>query len=244
MYTSKYWIGHFKANALQKRVDWTIAPDITPDEITAILPSLQAWQLGETSEGRNLVAAATKYARLTGDADYVDAIKLFISEEQKHGNNLGRYLDSINKPRLDYNWGDWLFRRVRYFNASMEVWTVAVITVESTAQLFYQSLKNATNCKLLKQICTDILIDEAHHITFQTDRLDIILNRKPAFAKAWRAPVYWFFFYATTGLVWLAHKKLFKAGGLDFITYLRKMRYKYAKTLKSATAKSGYIQLA
>jgi hypothetical protein len=35
----------------------------------------------------------------------------------------------------------------------METWTLAVIVVESAAQIFYQSLKDATGCRLLKQIC-------------------------------------------------------------------------------------------
>lgn len=56
----------------------------------------------------------------------------------------------------------------------MELWTLIVLIVESTAQIFYQALKDATNCPLLKQVCTDILIDEAHHITFQTERLALI----------------------------------------------------------------------
>ena len=231
MNTSNYWITHFKANALQKRVDWDLAPAISPEETATILASLQAWQLGETSEGRHLIAASEKYAAKIDDAKYVDAVKLFIKEEQKHGNNLGMYLDKIGQPRVKQNWGDTLFRKVRYFNTSMELWTLAVIVVESTAQIFYQSLKDATSCALLKEICTDILIDEAHHITFQTERLAIIYDGKTPFSKAWRKPVYKFFFYFTSSLVWCAHRKLFKAGGNTFGSYSRKMLFKYLKTI-------------
>ena len=235
MKNSNYWIGHFKANALEKRVNWHLKPQITPEEICTILPSLQAWQLGETSEGKHLLAASTKYAYAIGDLPYIDAVKLFIKEEQKHGNNLGLYLDRIGQPRLTKNWGDSLFRRVRYFNTNMEIWTLAVIVVESTAQLFYQSLKDATNCQLLRQICNDILIDEAYHITFQTERLAIIYDGKNNFSKAWRRIVYKYFFYATVTLVWLAHRKLFKAGGNNFDCYSRKMENKYMRTLKKIT---------
>jgi hypothetical protein len=235
MHTSYYWIGHFKENARHKRVNWNLAPTITQDEIEVILPSLQAWQLGETSEGAHLIAASTSYAYDLGDPDYVDAVKLFIKEEQKHGNNLGRYIDKIGRQRVKQNWGDTLFRKVRYFNTSMEIWTLAVIVVESTAQIFYQALKDATDCKLLKEICTDILIDEAHHITFQTERLAIIFDGKSDFSKAWRKVAYRYFFYATSALVWVGHKKLFKAGGNTFEMYVRKMRYKYKKTIAALT---------
>jgi hypothetical protein len=235
MKNSNYWIGHFKVNALEKRINWDLKPNITPAEMCSILPSLQAWQLGETSEGKHLIAASTKYAHAIGDLPYIEAVKLFIKEEQKHGNNLGMYLDRIGHPRVTKNWGDSLFRRVRYFNTNMEIWTLAVVVVESTAQIFYQSLKDATNCELLKQICNDILIDEAYHITFQTERLAIIYDGKNSFSKAWRRIVYKYFFYATATLVWIGHRKLFKAGGNSFDSYSRKMEHKYLKTLKKIT---------
>lgn len=243
MKNSNYWIGHFKANALEKRVNWDLKPNIAPEEICTILSSLQAWQLGETSEGKHLIAASTKYAYAIGDLPYIEAVKLFIKEEQKHGNNLGTYLDRIGQPRVTKNWGDSLFRRVRYFNTNMELWTLAVIVVESTAQIFYQSLKDATNCELLKQICNDILIDEAYHITFQTERLAIIYEGKSNFSKAWRRVVYKYFFYATATLVWVAHGRLFKAGGNSFNSYSKKMEHKYLKTLRKITS-STQVQLA
>ena len=242
MIDSNYWIRHFKANALEQRVNWSLTPNITPIEICTILQSLQAWQLGETSEGMHLLAASSKYAKGIGDLAYIDAVKLFIKEEQKHGKNLGRYLDAIGQPKISKDWGDSLFRRVRYFNTNMELWTLAVIVVESTAQIFYQSLKDATGCELLKEICTDILVDEAFHITFQTERLAIIYDGKNKFSKAWRKITYRYFFYATSSLVWFAHRKLFKAGGNTFDSYSRKMEYKYLKTLRKITT-AAKVQL-
>ncbi|WP_428330493.1 ferritin-like domain-containing protein [Mucilaginibacter sp.] len=235
MHSSNYWIKHFKANALQKRINWAQEPNISTDEIETILHSLQAWQLGETSEGKQLIAAAEKYAAKIEEPEYVEAIRLFIKEEQKHGNNLGAYLDNIGKERIKQNWGDTLFRKVRHLNTSMESWTIAVIVVESTAQIFYQSLKDATECGLLKEICTDILIDEAHHITFQTERLAAIYHSKSAYAKSWRKIVYKYFFIGTSLLVWFANKRLFKAGDNTFECYMNKMELKYSKTIKKIT---------
>lgn len=235
MHTSNKWIQHFKSNAKEQRVDWNLVPVISETEIAVILSSLQAWQLGETSDGSHLLRASDIYARKIGDPDYVNAVSLFIKEEQKHGNNLGKYLDVIDKPRIKTNWGDSLFRRVRYFNTSMEIWTLAVITVESTAQIFYQCLKDATGCPLLKQICSDILIDESFHIDFQTERLSIIFDAKSFAGKLLVRNFYTFFFFATALVVWLAHKPVFKAGGVSFRKYMRKMKYKFIKTINRAT---------
>ena len=239
MKTSKEWIEHFRENAKEQRVNWSIKPAISPFEISNILHSMQAWQLGETSDGTHLIRAAALYSKKINDNDYINAVKLFIREEQKHGNNLGKYLDAINKPRIKQNWGDTLFRKIRYFNTNMEIWTLAVITVESAAQVFYQALKDATACKLLKQICTDILIDEAYHIEFQCERMDIIFTNKPAPLKFTSRLVYPFFFFATSLVVWMAHKKAFKAGGINYSRYFRKMKFKYFKTLHKITTSTN-----
>lgn len=231
MKTSHEWLLYFVNNLKQQRINWENQPCITLQEKWNVITSMQAWQLGETSDGKNLINAATKYAKKINDDFYVDAIKLFIKEEQKHGENLGKYLDAIHYPRIKKNWGDSLFRKVRGLNTSMEWWTLAVISVESTAQVYYQALKDATKCSLLKQICTDILIDEAPHIQFQKERMEVIVSAKPYWQKVLASKFYKLFFYATALLVWFAHKDVFKAGGLSFIKYLYKMISKYKKTL-------------
>jgi len=149
MQTSKDWLQYFSNNLQQKRIHWSIKPAITSEVLQPILKSIQAWQLGETSDGSNLINACTIYAKKIYDPYYIDAMRLFIKEEQKHGNNLGLYLDLLGKPRIKKNLGDILFRKARHINSSMQWWTLAVITVECAAQIFYQCLKDATDCKLL-----------------------------------------------------------------------------------------------
>ncbi len=232
MKTSQYWQKHFAENLKKERIDWDLQPNLTKKQRSTILKSLQAWQLGETSDGMHLIAASKKHAEKTNDPAFLEAIYLFIKEEQKHGENLGKYLDRLQEPRIKSDWGDGLFRKVRYFNTNMELWTLAVITVESTAQLFYQSLKEATTCKLLKQICTDILIDEAYHISFQFERLSMITKDKSPTSKLIRYWLYWFFYFSTITVVYIAHRKLFRAGGNNYNRYYRKMKLKFDKTIQ------------
>ncbi|MBS1917622.1 MAG: ferritin-like domain-containing protein [Bacteroidetes bacterium] len=231
MQTSQQWVSYFKENLEIKRINWQQPATITDAERKTILKSLQAWQLGETSDGKNLIRASSIYAEKIDDPYYIKAVQLFIKEEQKHGNNLGTYLDLIGEPRIKKEWGDSLFRKVRYLNTSMEWWTLAVIAVESTAQIFYQSLKDATKCNLLKEICTDILIDEVEHIRFQQERLSILFYSKNLFARKCSYYFYRHFFLATSILVWVAHKKVFSAGGNNFSKYLRKMKFKCNRTV-------------
>lgn len=245
MSTSQQWVDYFKENLEVKRIDWQQPASLTEQELKTILKSMQAWQLGETSDGRNLLKASSSYAERIGDPFYIKAMQLFIKEEQKHGNNLGKYLDLIGQPRIRKNWGDSLFRIVRHINNSMEWWTITVIIIESAAQIFYQSLKDATGCILLKQICTDILIDEAAHIQFQQERLSVIFRSKSITGR--RLSYYWYqyFFLFVSMVVWAAHRKLFKAGGNGFKKYYRNMKFKSLKTvgkLKNKMEEKYFLQ--
>jgi len=241
--TSQQWIHHFKQNLQLKRIDWSIPPRLTEKERQRIIHSVQAWQLGETSDGAHLLAAAKKYAHAIGDTNYCEAVQLFIKEEQKHGSNLGRYLDLVKEKRIGHNWGDTLFRKIRYFNTSMELWTITVITVESAAQVYYQSLKDATRCTLLKQICTDILIDEAFHIDFQQQRLAIIFSGKTVLQKIACFQFYRLLYFTTTLVVWMAHRKVFQAGNNTLAGYWRKMSLKFHKTIQRLQAHKKTLPL-
>jgi hypothetical protein len=230
--TSLFWKNHFEINLTKQRVDWNVNPTITPEERANVLYSLKAWQLGETSDGKHLLAAAQKYnQKYLQDENYTAAIQLFIKEEQKHGSNLGRYIDTIGERRVKKDWGDTLFRKIRYLNTSMELWTITVIIVESAAQIFYQALHDATNCTLLKSICKDIVIDEAHHIKFQNERMAVIFERKSFYSKAISLLLYSFLFFGTIHAVWFAHARAFKAGGVNKKQFMRMMYYKFFKSM-------------
>ncbi len=238
MHSSKFWKNHFAQNIKIERIDWGLKPDITNIEKDQILYSLKAWQLGETSDGRHLLAAATKHAKKHNDPEYLDSINFFIKEEQKHGENLGKYIHLIGEKTIKRDWGDYLFRKVRYLNTSMELWTVSVIIVESAAQIFYKALSDSTNCKLLKSICSDILIDEAHHIKFQNDRLLKIFESKKIYSKAIRVGLYGLLFFGTIHAIWYGHKNVFKAGRISKNEFMRKMYYKFFNSLKYAHSTS------
>ncbi|MEM9835463.1 MAG: ferritin-like domain-containing protein [Bacteroidota bacterium] len=243
MHDSKFWFQHYQKNLKTQRIDWSIQPTITDQEKQRILYSLKAWQLGETSEGKHLRKAAAKYARKIEDPFYGKAIDLFIKEEQKHGNNLGRYLDQIGEKRKTKDWGDTLFRKVRHFNTHMELWTITVIIVESAAQIFYQALHDAAQCTLLRSICQDILIDEAHHVKFQNERLRNIFERKNAFIQRLSILFYSCLFILTIYAIWLGHRRAFLAGGVNKSDFIRRMHYKFFTTLKYLHASVGKADL-
>src|SRR4051812_26649114 len=94
VWTSARWVAYFHANAGRRRpVPWEDGAGVTVEEVAAITPSLRGWQLGETSDGRHLLTAAARYAARENDPEFLTAVRLFIAEEQRHGADLGRFLD-------------------------------------------------------------------------------------------------------------------------------------------------------
>jgi len=237
MHDSSEWYNYFMQNSRHQRINWNLAPLISSSERSTILSSLQALQLGETSDGKNLMHTTRKYTATIEDPFYIDTMELFIQEKKKHGHQPGLYLDRIGETRIRHNWGDSLFRTIRHLNNSMEGWTLAVITVKRAAQLFYQSLKQATHCPLLREICTDILAGEAAHIQFLLERMQVFFQCKKTFARKGYYYSYLLFFQCTSWVIWLTHRKVFRAGKNGFITYHHKMIGKFARTL-------GCLQMA
>jgi hypothetical protein len=216
------WCRYYERNDKDRlQIPWERGGEITDAERDAISASLAAWQLGETSEGTHLLAAARNYATRIGDSLYVEAVTLFIREEQRHGSEIGRFLDLAGVPRLRKNWGDSLFRGVRYFMPTMEVWTTPVVMVETLAMVYYNSVRKATGSAVLQTLCRQILRDEVKHLRFQCERLAILLSAHP---KPVREILYRFMqvcFAIVATLVWMGHRKVFRAGGHTFRTYWR-----------------------
>ncbi|MFL5241059.1 MAG: ferritin-like domain-containing protein [Gemmataceae bacterium] len=214
------WIAYFQGNASRNRaVPWTRG-EMRP-ETTAIARSLQAWQLGETSEGRHLLAVATRYAARNGDLEFPALIGLFIREEQRHGELLGQFLDLAGIGRIQADWGDSLFRAVRYCLTNMEIWTTPVVMVETLATIYYNAIRRATGSRVLQTICCQILADEIPHVQFQCERLAQILRHRSRFGFQLTLLAQRLLFLVIVVLVWSGHRCALRAGGYSWRHYWR-----------------------
>ncbi len=142
---SSEWSVHFERNARCLRpIPWSLGAGVTDAELASIAGSLRAWQLGETSDGSHLLAASHNYATSIGDPEFVAAVRLFIAEEQRHGRDLGRFLELAGVIRAESDWGDYLFRTIRYAWPRMEIWATPVVMVETHALIYYNAIRRAT----------------------------------------------------------------------------------------------------
>jgi hypothetical protein len=221
--SSAEWVDWFAHNAAHLRsIPWESGSQGLAQNLKAIAPSLRAWQLGETSDGSHLLAAARNYAERIGDPGFLDAVKLFIAEEQRHGADLGRCLDLAGVPRARRDWGDSCFRALRYLWPSMEVWATPVVMVECHAMIYYQAIRCATASPVLRAVCEQILADEVPHLRFQCERLAILHRRRAQSLLALTMLIHRVLFAGITLAVWIAHRPVFESAGLDLPRFWRK----------------------
>jgi hypothetical protein len=215
--TSAEWVAYFRANNDNLLdIAWEASGRLTDAERLVIAGSLPSWQLGESSDGRHLRQAAERYAMRTGDTEFVDAIRLFIREEQRHGADLGRFLDLAGIPRKTFDWGDAVFRFFRHFMPRIEITAMVVVAVEIHALLYYAAIRRLTSSTALRCICQQILADEPKHLNFQCERLAMIQRGRPRLLRYLRMVLHDVLFLGTTLAVWAGHRRALRASGLSF----------------------------
>ena len=216
---SAAWIEHFKRSLSRPDIVDAASPNpLTPEEVDAIATSVAEFQLGESSEGRNLISAAYRYAKVSGDFDYVSALRLFIAEENRHAQELGRFLDSAGLPRASASWPDTVFRFLRR-RAGLELSIVVLVTAEIIAKVYYAALREATGSPVLRRLCEQILRDERHHVIFQSQRVALLRARRSRLSVLIRVALHRFLLAGTCVVVWRKHGRAMRAGGLAFNTF-------------------------
>ncbi|MGW3917287.1 ferritin-like domain-containing protein [Streptomyces sp. NPDC005070] len=147
----------------------------------AVWAGIQRFQVGEDGDGANLVGKADQ----AGDADYGQAVRLFVAEEQNHARLLARLLAAGDMPTLTGHWSDAAFVRLRrLMGLRMEL--LVLMIAEVVALRYYRALRDGTHDALTMDVAGRILADEQRHIPFHCERLHTSLAELP---RAVRRPV-------------------------------------------------------
>lgn len=219
IWTSARWRDHFNHN-LEHLLDlpWDHPHRLSMAERRAIASSVQQFQLGEGSDGHHFIRLAERYAADSGDRDYVEALRLFIAEEQRHSRDLGRFLDQEGIPRLARHWTDGVFRRIRRL-MGLDLCVSVLVTAEIIARVYYQALREATSSPVLRRLCDQILRDEAAHVAFQCGMLHRLRAGRSGPVRALAAWAQRGFMLGTMGVVWLCHYRVYHAAGYSLFRY-------------------------
>jgi len=211
--TTEQWRQYFRHNAEHLRpIPWSLGVSFTSDELKAVTNSIREFQLGESSEGKHLIAQGKQYAQSSGDAFYSETLGLFIAEEHRHARDLGRVLDLAGIERAGHAWPDAIFRWLRH-RAGLEVSIAVLVTAEIIAQVYYPALREATTSPVLRALCDQIIFDELSHVHFQCERLAILRRRRQRVSLAVRLATGQILFAGAIVVVWIQHGRVFRAGG-------------------------------
>ena len=204
------WTAYFSENA-EKRLHVKFPKNeiFTEEERKLITPSIQMFQLGEASEGTHLLETVKDYVKRTGDEPYLDAMRLFIAEENRHSYYLRKFMEHYKIPLKSKNDLDSTFRNLRKVGG-LKGEVIVLVTAEIIALSYYRALAECTGSRALKRICAQMLYDELRHIVFQSHAL-YKLGCNGA-EEAFRI----FFMETVMDVVWLRMKNIFLAGGYSY----------------------------
>ena len=201
------WLQYFQANSAEPNLPWDDAYRLTGAERAVVLRSIQQFQLGENAQGRRLL----ERARVLG-SDYLQTLRLFVREEQRHSAILGRFLSLHGARCLRQHWVDGVFHMIRGL-AGLELCMRVLATAEVLAIPYYTALRDATGSPLLRDICSRILEEEGAHLRFQAFTFGRCESGRCVAAREIVHALHRWFLVATTVLVWIEHRLVFLAGG-------------------------------
>ncbi len=218
---SRRWRNYYERNREQLlTLPWESGASLTEEEKKVLIPSLQDFQLGESSEGKRGLALAARYGESVNDPDYVEAVRLFFAEEGRHADMLKRYLESNGAPIIQRSWTDFLFRRIRHL-MGLETLIVVLLTAELIGKVYYRAVREASRCPLIRRICTQILRDEQMHLRFHIERLRIMHRARSGWRRWLGRLLHRTLFFGACLAVWWKHGRAMRLGGWSFRRFWR-----------------------
>lgn len=215
------WLAYFRQNQLDRRgIAWHEGIHLNPRLRKPLARSLARFQLGESSNGVRLLAAARRLSERTGDQFYPRTIALFIAEEQEHSRLLARVLQQMQAPLLPRHWTDSLFRRCRHLLGFYEEIAV-LLMAEIIALKYYGVIRQRCRAPVLEVVCEQILADEKFHVRFHCERLHQVIAPRswPIRAGCWG--MLSAMFAAASAVVAWDHCRAFAALGSSAVEFLR-----------------------
>jgi hypothetical protein len=177
------WVHHFETNVdLQRasaaQLDRMAGCTLDPATRRAFVRSFQRFELGESGDGKHLLAKAER----AGDAQYTRALALLVAEEQRHSELFGRGLDHLGGTSLARHWSDTAFtalRRACGLRTELGLFLVA----ESVATEYFTALATAAPDPVLRVIGRRLEHDERDHLRFQVDRFGQAYAARPRLTR-------------------------------------------------------------
>jgi hypothetical protein len=210
----------------QLPVDWNSFERLPAHLKQVVGDSVRQFQLGESSEARNLKAKVARYVQQGGDPAYQEAMEWFIFEENRHARLLGRFMALEDIPKVQSHFSDKLFRLARH-SVGLRLSITILLSAELIAVPYYMALRDVSRSPILTAICDQILLDEANHVRFQAKAIHTLLQGRGRLRlriERVRASI---LLELALDVVWFNHGRLFDAAGWNFSKLRRAARVQF-----------------
>lgn len=231
---SAFWLRHFEHNRRHRpEPQWHQACDEDPATAMALSRSLSHFQLGESGEGTFLLAEARR--SFPDDPDYVDALALFVGEEQEHARLLERLVARFGGTLVTRHWTHRCFRLLRRaLGVELEIQTLVIAELIGLA--YYRLLRAGTGDGVLVQVCELMVRDEVHHLDFHAQRMAARqAHWLPAERALW-AVQFQLLFLVAVQAAWVDHRRALTAIGAGRRRFFRQARLEGAAFLMTLQA--------
>lgn len=222
------WANHFVSNAENRSEPaWETLPELSPERIRNLLPSLQQFELGDGGGPACLIAFnAERFRRFAPEARMV--IDAWFAEEKEHSRLLGCAVARFRGELISTHWSFAAFCLVRrLFGVRFEL--QALLLTEIVSAAYYRLLRKHCGDKPLEEMCSLILRDEAGHIAFHLDRLaaadESMLGIR---RRAWQAQ-FWGMGLVAATVLWANHGRYLVPLGATTREYYREVRAAISK---------------
>ncbi len=213
------WLEYFQWNAEEPdTLPWQARETLSDSEQAAIGSSLATFRLGEHSEGSALRRFAAEYGERLGYGMLPEITVLFVQEERNHSNLLARFMEKHGIPAKTTDWTHDLFRLIRR-PFGFEVSVSVLVAAEIIGMVYYRSLREATNSRLLRAICNKILDDEKAHLEYESALIRFAQDHHGPFTRAAWKTAHRILFAAAAVVVYREHRKVLLRGGKPFVEF-------------------------
>jgi hypothetical protein len=239
---SLQWLHYYQNNKLNRpEPKWNMPSPLEAGTQLVLAHSLSHFQLGETGEGKFLIAQAR--AQSPDDVVYHRALQLFIAEEGEHARLLERLVHRFGGRTIRQHWTHFLFRLVRRaLGFKFEIQLLVIAELVGTA--YYRLLHARTRDPVLEEACALILKDEAQHIDFHADWFGEFQSRLLPIERAGWTLQFQILFAAAAQVAWIDHRHCIGTIGANRGEFFREARREcihFLRQLDAAIAQSASL---
>lgn len=205
----------------------------------AVGRSVQRFQFGESGDGVSLIGKSAR----AGDPVYLDAVRLFVEEEQNHARLLAEVLRYADVPTIDHHWTDTVFVWLRRcMGLRLELMTLML--AEVVALRYYCALRDGTDDPVLTEVAGRILADEERHVPFHLDRLRQGFAGTSPGRRVTGAAIWWVLMVGATLVVAADHGRALRVLGVRRTGFVRDVLRLFAPMDRAVFGPLSAVELA